>query len=146
MGTRSTITIHNWWDGEPMVTIYNQYDGYPTGIGATLKDFLEDMSLVNGMHSGLVKPYANGMGCLAAQLIKELKTGAGGCYIANPGSREGHHYEIRGSEGGPVMLKFIYGYHGYADGEYGNAVYYDGPIADFDPEKVEEAISNEETV
>lgn len=78
MGTRSLTFVY---DGEsPVINMYRQFDGYPTGHGAELAEFLEGFEVVNGF--GEVKPkIANGMGCLAAQLIANFKKTVGGFYI-----------------------------------------------------------------
>ena len=75
MGTRSTTTIHE--DGKPLLTFYRQYDGYPTGHGQELVDFLKTIKMVNGIPVGTDEPMqmANGGGCLAAQMIVHFKTG-----------------------------------------------------------------------
>ncbi len=78
MGTRSLTFVY---DGDvPVINIYRQYDGYPSGHGHELAQFLDSKTLVNGFgEQNLVE--ANGMGCLAAQLIVQLKHGVGGIYI-----------------------------------------------------------------
>jgi hypothetical protein len=69
------------YDGDvPVINIYRQYDGYPSGHGHELAQFLDSKTLVNGF--GEQNSFdANGMGCLAAQLIVQLKHGVGGIYI-----------------------------------------------------------------
>jgi len=78
MGTRSLTFVY---DGDvPVINIYRQYDGYPSGHGHELAQFLDSKTLVNGF--GKQNSFeANGMGCLAAQLIVQLKHGVGGIYI-----------------------------------------------------------------
>jgi hypothetical protein len=78
MGTRSLTFVY---DGDvPVINIYRQYDGYPSGHGHELAQFLDSKTLVNGY--GEQNDFdANGMGCLAAQLIVQLKHGVGGIYI-----------------------------------------------------------------
>jgi hypothetical protein len=78
MGTRSLTFVY---DGDvPVINIYRQYDGYPSGHGHELAQFLDSKNLVNGF--GEQNSFeANGMGCLAAQLIVQLKHGVGGIYI-----------------------------------------------------------------
>ena len=77
MGTRSLTFVY---DGDvPVINIYRQYDGYPSGHGHELAQFLDSKTLVNGF--GKQNSFeANGMGCLAAQLIVQLKHGVGGIY------------------------------------------------------------------
>ena len=78
MGTRSLTFVY---DGDvPVINIYRQYDGYPSGHGHELAQFLDSKNLVKGY--GEQNSFeANGMGCLAAQLIVQLKHGVGGIYI-----------------------------------------------------------------
>ena len=78
MGTRCLTFVY---DGDvPVINIYRQYDGYPSGHGHELAQFLDSKNLVNGF--GEQNSFeANGMGCLAAQLIVQLKHGVGGIYI-----------------------------------------------------------------
>jgi len=78
MGTRSLTFVY---DGDkPIINMYRQFDGYPSGHGSELADFLKGFEIVNGY--GEVKPkIANGMGCLAAQLIANFKQSVGGFYI-----------------------------------------------------------------
>jgi hypothetical protein len=79
MGTRSLTFVY---DGEtPLINMYRQFDGYPTGHGAELAEFLAPFTMVNGLQPGDQRKTANGMGCLAAQLIAHFKDGAGGFYI-----------------------------------------------------------------
>jgi hypothetical protein len=61
--------------------MYRQYDGYPTGHGAELAEFLTPFTLVNGLGMNDDRKIANGMGCLAAQLIAHFKQTPGGFYI-----------------------------------------------------------------
>lgn len=78
MGTRSLTFVY---DGDvPVINIYRQYDGYPSGHGHELAQFLNSKTLVNG-YGEQNSVEANGMGCLAAQLIVQLKHGVGGIYI-----------------------------------------------------------------
>ena len=78
MGTRSLTFVY---DGDvPVINIYRQYDGYPSGHGHELAQFLDSKTLVNG-YAKQNSAQANGMGCLAAQLIVQLKHGIGGIYI-----------------------------------------------------------------
>jgi hypothetical protein len=80
MGTRSLTYVY---EGEtPIMCMYRQFDGYPEGHGQELANFLNELTIGNGI-SG--KPdlfsFANGMGCLAAQMIVWFKKTPGGFYI-----------------------------------------------------------------
>ena len=81
MGTRSLTFVY---DGDvPVINIYRQYDGYPSGHGHELAQFLDSKNLVNG-YGEQNSMEANGMSCLAAQLVVQLKHGVGGIYIYAP--------------------------------------------------------------
>ena len=91
MGTRATIKIARREEGvsfsekpdKYMVSIYNHYDGYPEGLGVKLANYLEGKKIVNGL-GGNNEDVFNGLGCLAASLIAELKDGPGNLYIEDP--------------------------------------------------------------
>lgn len=76
MGTRALIKI-NIKNGErvaPLVCIYKQHDGYLSGLGATLCEFLSRKKIINGI-SGNPDPIntSNGACDFAGQLVYELK-------------------------------------------------------------------------
>ncbi len=91
MGTRALTFVY---DGEkPIVNLYRQYDGYPTGHGAELAEFLNGFKIVNGIGAEKTR-IANGMGCLAAQVVAHFKDSVGGFYIHSVDSTEcGQDYE-----------------------------------------------------
>lgn len=85
MGTRSLTYFYQ--DGKPFCCFYRQMDGYPEGHGVELGEILAPITLVNGYQMGQsAGDYANGPGCLAAQVIAKLKEahGLGGIYMHNP--------------------------------------------------------------
>ena len=84
MGTRSLTYVYDN-DNEPICCMYRQFDGYPTGHGAELAHFLLPFKIVNGISgdAGMGK-VANGMGCLAAQLVANFKTEVGNIYLYAP--------------------------------------------------------------
>lgn len=97
MGTRSETIIYA--NTTPICKIYRQMDGYPDCHGIELATACNVM-IVNGL-SGNTREIANGMGCLAAQVIKALKTGPGSIYLfdpTQPGDEE-YVYEVRGTVG-----------------------------------------------
>lgn len=100
MGTRSLTFVY---DGKkPIMNMYRQYDGYPSGHGAELVEFLAGGKLVNGI--GADRNVFNGMGCLAASLVSHFKKSPGGFYIYSVDSKDcGQDFE----------------YHIYADEENG---------------------------
>jgi hypothetical protein len=91
MGTRALTFVY---DGEkPIVNLYRQYDGYPTGHGAELAEFLNGFKIVNGIGAEKTR-IANGMGCLAAQMVAHFKDSVGGFYIHSVDATEcGQDYE-----------------------------------------------------
>ena len=100
MGTRSlTRVISTYKDEEKnkmvkihLVNMYRQYDGYPSGHGVELADFLNAKKVVNGIGSD--QNVFNGASCLAAQMVAHFKTGAGGFYLEPISAKEcGQEYE-----------------------------------------------------
>ena len=85
MGTRSLTYVYGGdRETKPLVCMYRQFDGYPSGHGQELIDFLKPIRLVNGLGVNEKSKVANGMGCLAAQLIANFKTEPGQFYLHEP--------------------------------------------------------------
>lgn len=79
MGTRSLTFVY---DGDrPIMNMYRQFDGYPSGHGQELAEFLLSGKMTNGIPVGVKEHFFNGMGCLAAQLVANFKKDAGGFYL-----------------------------------------------------------------
>jgi hypothetical protein len=106
MGTRSITTFIQTGTNfqtkrkrtQKIVTMYRQYDGYPSGHGLELALFLADGELVNGYGSRDVKQF-NGMGCMAAQVVAHLKEGVGNIYLEPVRTKadwEDYTYEVIG--------------------------------------------------
>ena len=122
MATRALINFVDREDGVSFsehpgvdkihIQIYNHYDGYPSGLGVTLADYLQDFTVVNGLSSGQGK-VANGIGCLAAQTVRYLKDEPGQIYLHKPGKRDWEDYEyfIWCKEGHGVWIS-IFDYEG----------------------------------
>lgn len=140
MGTRS-LTIMQDEHGKEIVVLYRQFDGYPEGHGADLKEFLSDMAIVNGISSRTPEKAANGMGCLAAQIVVHFKAGIGNFYLHPAGTRDaGEEYiytvyplqeeadeaDFSGKPWATVGLKVK---DTYKDGH----ILYDGPVESFEP-------------
>lgn len=87
MGTRSLTIIKDEADKEMMV-MYRQFDGYIDGHGAELFHFLKGMVVVNGLSDPEPEKVANGLGCLAAQIVAHFKKSAGGFYLHTPTNEE----------------------------------------------------------
>jgi hypothetical protein len=120
MGTRSITRIYNVNDMSkitrrlrPLVAIYRQMDGYPSGMGKILADFLKGITIINGISGGMrAGTHANGAGCFAAQLVGHLKEGIGGIYIhPTNGGDEEYNYHIYipdcNSLGSPIQVKVV---------------------------------------
>lgn len=116
MGTRSLTIVCND-EGKPLVTMYRQFDGYISGHGREIADFLDGRTIVNGYNSETPEKASNGMGCLAASLIANFKTEVGGFYIEpSPEGDYGQEYEYW------IYLDHIKVYRNYDD-----KVLFDGP-------------------
>ena len=98
MGTRSVTTFTEKYDDKeeyPLVAIYQQYDGYISGVGHDIARWLLGKRIINGIGLGDSDgTTANGAGCLAAQFIKEHKLDVGGLYITGIGHTEDYNYNI----------------------------------------------------
>ena len=85
MGTRSLTFVYEKYGQiqKPVVNMYRQFDGYPSGHGAELAEFLNGGRLVNGLIATKTVDEAvyNGMGCLAASMVAHFKQTPGGFYI-----------------------------------------------------------------
>jgi hypothetical protein len=80
MGTRALTVVQE--NDKDVIVMYRQYDGYPDGHGQELADFLKGITLGNGISGDkAMGTFANGMGCLAAQIVAHFKTEAGGFYL-----------------------------------------------------------------
>ena len=89
MGTRSLTTFVDDHTEEEIVVMYRQYDGYPEGHGRDLINFLNGMKVVNGIPGGKkVSQLANGVNCLAAQVVSHFKKGVGDFYLHTGGKRD----------------------------------------------------------
>lgn len=109
MGTRSTTHIYDGIisDETHLVSAYKQYDGYLSGYGKDLLEFLQSKTLVNGYNSTQENGgFANGMGCLAAQLIQHFKKGIGGYYITSKNDFQEYNYYIY-SNGNELNIKVM---------------------------------------
>tara|TARA_R100000322_G_scaffold19597_1_gene12535 strand:- start:107 stop:544 length:438 start_codon:yes stop_codon:yes gene_type:complete len=88
------------------------YDGYPSGLGVTLANYLSDYDIVNGIpnnYTGFQGPIANGIGCLAAQLVSYLKDEPGNIYLRPPQDKtwEDYIYYIWVKEGSRIMISIF---------------------------------------
>lgn len=96
MGTRSTVKFYNEGGYTPILSVYQQYDGYPSGVGRQVFEFLNNKTIVNGFDmDDKMGTHANGIGCLAAQFVAENKTRIGGFYITNSKDVQEYNYVIK---------------------------------------------------
>lgn len=79
MGTRAHTFVYE--EEVPLVNIYCHWDGDPNNLGKKLGKILKNRKLVNGIPDVLFEPTSNGMGCLAAMLVAQLKTSIGDHYL-----------------------------------------------------------------
>ena len=96
MGTRSLTFVYD--EQDVIINMYRQYDGYPTGHGAELAEFLGQFRMTNGIPVGRDKTgdrIANGMGCLAGQLVTHFKGSDAGQFYLYPATATdcGQDYE-----------------------------------------------------
>ena len=99
MGTRS-LTVFLDDNHEEIAVMYRQFDGYLSGHGKDLADFLKGKTLVNGIGSS--RKVFNGMNCLAASVIAHFKKEPGYFYLYPAGTRdmdEEYVYVITGATG-----------------------------------------------
>ena len=96
MGTRSLTKVMQTWEDEsgkkhrkPITCMYRQYDGYLSGHGKELAEWLSGYTIVNGIPMDKSEPMFNGIDCLAAQMYVHFK--ANGCKddgtpVSSPGN------------------------------------------------------------
>lgn len=100
MGTRASMYILDEQD-RPIVKLYRQCDGYPSGHGDEVLKFLKNKKLVNGIGSRYPQELQiNGMSDLAVRLITHLKNlsggenDAGGLYLHHQLEPQIYHYVV----------------------------------------------------
>lgn len=107
MGTRS-LTILCDEKGKDIAVLYRQYDGYPSGHGKDLCEYLAGYKV--GANTDKNIRTANGMECLAASIVGAIKDGPGNVYLYPAGSRdcgEEYRYYVRqGLGGGEPLVEF----------------------------------------
>lgn len=87
MGTRALTVVQE--DGKDVIVMYRQFDGYLDGHGRELAEFLKGVKIGNGIFGDKeMGSFANGLGCLAAQIVAHFKTEVGGFYLYPSGTRD----------------------------------------------------------
>ena len=97
-----------------LVVIYKQSDGYPEGMGMKLANFLEGFIIINGIPPNPEPKSANGMNCLAAQLVAELTNGIGEIYLYPSRTRdicEEYIYYIYLGTNNTLRIRTVETYH-----------------------------------
>ena len=134
MGTRSLTFVYEKYGQiqKPVVNMYRQFDGYPSGHGAELAEFLSSGTMVNGLGVDQ-KAVFNGMGCLAAQMVSHFKKTPGGFYIHPTDitdcgqDYEYHIFSASGLLSGEVFRIEIYdcgcNFFGVSSGEVGKLIF-----------------------
>jgi len=102
MSTRALVNIVERKEGrsfsktlEPSAIhtqLYKHYDGYPEALGVTLASYLKGYDIRNGIPNEYQGPIANGIGCLAAQLVSYLKEEPGNVYLRPPAYPDWEEY------------------------------------------------------
>lgn len=149
MGTRSLTHVKDE-TGATLVTIYRQYDGYPTGQGDDIKAALGGREMVNGYNDAARQ--INGIGDAAAILITAMKLDtatpasatdkqidAGGVYIQTPGETDAgqdYTYTLFPAESTGEGWNVKPGALQLTVESYGETLY-SGPLAEFDGATVE---------
>ena len=119
MATRAMISIAMREEGvsfseipeKKLISIYNHYDGYPEGLGVILAEYFEDKKITNGLGDRNA-PIFNGLGCMAASIIAELKDEPGNVYIEDPNNPHGwidYEYVIWGDCGKDIWISIFDG-------------------------------------
>lgn len=91
MSTHSTVKFFD--NGEPILCLYQQNDGYYRGVGAQLADLLESYSIVNGI-GGDDGKIANGYDELPLMYVLDNKDGNGNIYLTHAHTSEEYDYEV----------------------------------------------------
>ena len=119
MATRALINIVERQEGRSFsktlpstaihTQLYKHYDGFPERLGVRLASYLKGYDITNGIISGVQGPIANGIGCLAAQLVSYIKDEPGNVYLRPPGNIdfEDYVYYIWVKENEEIMISIF---------------------------------------
>jgi len=91
MGTRCTVDVLNS-DKEKILRLYGMYDGSYESVGKDLCEFVDSIEITH-LTAGDNEGIANGIECLALQLVCHLKTRPGGWYVEHC-KPESYHYIV----------------------------------------------------
>jgi len=114
MGTRSITIVKEkeLKSKNNYLVMYRQMDGHPETHGYELASFLNGMKIVNGIPYGEdTSQIANGMDCLAAQIVAYFKDGPGSIYLcpSNELQHECFDYYVYLNKGNKIMIKCMSG-------------------------------------
>jgi len=83
MSTNCCTVVKNEQD-EVLLVMRRHWDGYPEGHGIELAEFLASKNVVDGLTLDQDKSkIANGIECLAAQIVAHFKKEPGGFYLSS---------------------------------------------------------------
>jgi len=127
-GSLTIFVDNDFNEAQPICAVYSPGDGYLSVHGKRLKAFLTGFQITNGLPGPEGSKFANGCGCLAAQVIAHFKQVPGRIYMhpmpITQDAREAYHYIVTTKSEEPIWLTVD------ALGEQ----IYDGPLDSFDPQ------------
>ncbi len=130
IGTRSLTAVMDGKD--EIMVLYRQMDGYPERHGQDLKDFLAPFKICNGIGTEQATgAWANGMCCLAAQIVAHFKNSIGQFYLYPANTRgcgEEYIYTVTENTGHTLDLEVF--------GVYDEKMLYSGPVSEFEPKNI----------
>jgi hypothetical protein len=139
MGTRSLTFVYSesvkGEKAEPIMNMYRQFDGYPSGHGSELAEFLSGGKIVNGLRFGEEGKFFNGMGDLAAQLVANFKKESGGFYLYPVTAKDcgqDYEYHILNVDGEFKIEVYYCGCNFFGiGGDYESEVVFSGSLPEF---------------
>lgn len=118
------LTILRDGDNKDIAVLYRHWDGYPSGHGVQLRDFLKNIKLTDGIGGDpKMGEAANGWHCLAAQIVEHFKSEVGQIYLYAPGAGdlgEDYVYVVKPGPSGIHLEVQDY-----------DRILYNGPLGDF---------------
>jgi hypothetical protein len=139
MGTACLTVVLNKEEQE-IVWVYVPQDGYPASFGRILADLLSGITIVDGLPAQQTDPnimsvidelptIANGLECLAAEIVKYLKEEPGYVYLYPPGTKGlyvAYTYVVTGQFGEGPCVRVYDDYYKSEEAE----LLFDGPASD----------------
>lgn len=135
MGTRSCTIFRD--AGVDLACLRCSSDGYPDGHGKLLAQWLQGMTLINGIAGSdrLSSSAANGIGCLAAQAFVHFKDRIGCVYAESPNYTKyiDYTYVVSGDTLRPDAGVKLQVFSGSVRGD----LLWEGPPSEFDADKIQ---------